>query len=236
MGNWLTSWHRSLQQWLTLVAKANCPLCQRATSQAFCLDCQRQVQQCRLAPPTWQQQAELSILAWGRYDGALKRAIAAMKYHNQPELAVALGHWLAQSWPHQAGKQSAIVVPIPMHEAKRQQRGFNQAELLADSFCAMTGLICKPDGLRRIRETEAQFRLSHTARVQNLRDAFALGPAFLHHPPTRPVLLLDDIYTTGATARSAARTLRSQGIRVQGIMVLAIAVSDQATSSPRPHC
>jgi ComF family protein len=148
-----------------------------------------------------------------------------MKYHNHPELAVPLGGWMATAWRAQAEAKPGIVVPIPMHDAKRQQRGFNQADLLAASFCAMTGLTYKVHGLRRMRETEAQFRLSHTARVANLKDAFRLGTTFTKSPPTQSVLLLDDIYTTGATARSAAQTLRSHGIRVQGIIVLAIAES-----------
>lgn len=110
-----------------------------------------------------------------------------------------------------------------MHDRKLQERGFNQAHLLAKSFCAMTGLRLETNGLRRIRDTEAQFRLSNAARSQNLTDAFGLGSAFIERSSTQPVLLLDDIYTTGATARSAAQTLRSQGVRVHGIIVLAIA-------------
>jgi predicted amidophosphoribosyltransferase len=79
--------------------------------------------------------------------------------------------------------------------------------------------------LERNRATESQFRLSSRDRQENLQDAFTLGKAFLRQRPTQPVLLLDDIYTTGATAQSAAQTLRQHGIRVQGIIVLAQAGS-----------
>jgi len=159
----------------------------------------------------------------GGYHGALKQAIAALKYHDQPQLAIPLGGWMAAAWKPRAGAgNSAIVVPIPMHAAKQKERGFNQAELLAKQFCAMTGLPMQSQGLIRIRETTAQFRLAGTARSQNLKDAFGLGKAFEKKRPNRSVLLLDDIFTTGATAQSAAQTLRSQGIRVQGIVVLAI--------------
>lgn len=210
-------------QWLKLLTKATCPLCQRPTSQAFCLDCQRQLQRCQRSTD-WVQDQNLSTLAWGSYNGSLKRAIAALKYHHHPELAVPLGMWMANTWMQsQTGEIAPTVVPIPMHDRKQQERGFNQAHLLAKSFCAMTGLRLEPNGLKRNRDTEAQFRLSNAARNQNLRDAFCLGSAFIKRSSTRPILLLDDIYTTGATARSAAQTLRSQGIRVHGIIVLAIA-------------
>lgn len=222
------SWSRYLSQWSRLVIKAACPLCQRPANQAFCANCWQQLQRCQLPQPTWSTTTGLPVFAWGRYGNPVKRAIAAMKYHNQPDLAVPLGSWLAHAWNRQPelGK-GAIVVPIPMHCAKQQERGFNQAELLAESFCAVTRLPLERRGLERMRETSPQFRLSQGDRVQNLQSAFCLGSAFRQRSPKRPVLLLDDIYTTGATAQSAAQTLRSHGIRVQGIVVVAISERDR---------
>ncbi|MBW4471904.1 MAG: ComF family protein [Stenomitos rutilans HA7619-LM2] len=205
-----------------LLLQAQCPLCQRFTAKTFCPNCQRQIQQCRFSHPEWMQQEHLPIFAWGRYSGALRRTIAVFKYENKPHLARPLGHWLADAWlslPDRA--RSFTVVPIPMHSEKRQQRGFNQADLLAEHFCEQTRLPLQKLGLERSRETTAQFQLSAGDRERNLADAFSLGPAFRKRPPTKAVLLLDDIYTTGATARSAAQTLHRHGIRVQGLIVLA---------------
>jgi len=223
MGYSFKSWRRHFSQWSKLVIKTACPLCQRSTDQVVCADCSRQVQRCQFGQPTWSGTAELPVFAWGGYHGAVKRAIAAMKYHNQPHLAVPLGSWLAHAWNAQTEViKDAIVVPIPMHAKKQQERGFNQAELLAESFCAVTRLPLERRGLQRVRATVAQFQLSETERLQNLQSAFCLGAAFTKRSPTHPILLLDDIYTTGATARTAAQVLRSQGIRVRGIVVLAI--------------
>lgn len=224
MFSWLQSWSRALNQGLGLVAKSSCVLCQRLTSQVLCLDCQRQVMQCQFTSPSWVTVAQMPVFAWGGYQGALKQAIAALKYHNQPQLATQLGSWMATTWRQQpAPTTSAIVVPIPMHAAKQKQRGFNQAELLAQSFCAMTGLPLEARGLVRLKATEAQFRLSGVARSQNVKDAFGVGAPFVMRSPRQPVLLLDDIFTTGSTAISAAKTLRAHGIRVEGIIVLASA-------------
>jgi ComF family protein len=212
----------AIEKLLGLVFEATCPLCQRSTTQAFCLDCQRQVQRCQLATAEQYQPTPLPVFAWGSYSGALKRTIAALKYDNHPELARPLGHWMAQAWSASTVRtEQAIVVPIPMHPDKQQKRGFNQAELLAQGFCELTGLPLESLGLRRVRATEAQFTLSANQRQKNLADAFTPGSPLLKRPPAHPILIVDDIYTTGATLHSAVQTLRRRGIRVQGAIVLA---------------
>jgi ComF family protein len=169
-------------------------------------------------------QDALLVVGWGEYSGTLKRAIASLKYENHPELARPLGQWLAESWlKAPLSRQSVTVVPIPLHPTKAAQRGFNQAELIARSFCEATGLPLKRDGLARIQATEAQFSLSPQAREQNLAAAFALGQDFVRQRPIGTVLLVDDIYTTGATVRSAAKVLRQQQISVCGVAAVAIA-------------
>jgi ComF family protein len=170
---------------------------------------------------------QLPIFAWGRYGGSLKQAIAALKYENQPQLADLLGLWMGNAWNRAYPLLNpAIVVPIPMHTSKQRERGFNQAVLLARAFCQTTRLPLKVQGLERQRATAAQFKLSATERQQNLKEAFCLGRALLKQHSSQPILLLDDIYTTGATAQAAAATLRAHGFQVQGIVVLARTVKE----------
>jgi len=212
------------REMLNLVFQVVCPLCQRGTAQAICQDCQKQIQRCQLAKPDQLQIGRPPVFAWGQYGGTLKQAIAALKYNNHPELAYPLAHWMGTAWLQAVPTSAspAIVVPIPMYAEKQRQRGFNQADLLAEGFCQITRLPLEVRGLERIQETKAQFTLaSAMEREQNLEQAFRLGNPFLQRPPSRPVLLLDDIYTTGATVRSAIQTLRRHGIRVEGIVVLA---------------
>jgi len=208
-----------LRDCLRLVLKLPCPICQRPTDRPTCPDCERQLHHCQFPRSVQRQPA---LFAWGGYQGALKRAIAALKYDNHPELARPLGHWMGTAWLASHPSTSPIIVPIPMHPKKQRQRGFNQAELLAEAFCEQTGLTLATHGLERMRETTAQFTLaSAQARTENVKDAFCLGRSFQRKAPTPPVWLLDDIYTTGATMESAAQTLRRQGIRVGGVIVLA---------------
>jgi len=210
-----------LEQGLRMFLEAPCPLCQRLTSAEICTTCQRRVMACKL-PSAWEIVDDLPIFAWGVYGGALKQAIAALKYENRPQLASRLGLWLGNAWNRAHPLQfPSLVVPVPLHASKQRERGFNQAELLARSFCQTTHLPLKVNGLERVRVTEAQFKLSPLERQHNLKDAFCLGRSLLKQGCSQPILLLDDIYTTGATAQAATTTLRSQGFDVKGIVVLA---------------
>ncbi|HEY9694869.1 MAG TPA: ComF family protein [Oculatellaceae cyanobacterium] len=213
---------QTLNNFLNLFLQSKCPLCQRATEAEFCQYCQRQLLSCKLTNSSYLWQGEVPVFAWGVYGGAIKRAIAALKYEHLPQLAQPLGYWLGEAWlksPISQTTKKLIVVPIPLHSSKLKQRGYNQAELLAQSFCQFTGLAWQ-DGLERVRSTEAQFGLSQLQRQQNLAEAFRLSKK-LQVQSSNAVLLLDDIYTTGATVKSAAKTLQQQGIQVYGLVAIA---------------
>jgi ComF family protein len=207
------------QNLFNVLLKTKCPLCQRSTPKTFCTYCENQLEQQRLEDPAagWNEQP--GVFAWGQYEGGLKRAIAQFKYEDQRHLAHTFGTWIAQAWVYSLCK-GVIVVPIPLHEEKLKKRGFNQAELLARRFCQVTGCILRPNGLKRKHNTEALFNLSKADREATLVDAFEIGRD-CDQAVRFPVVLFDDIYTSGATVRSATRTLRRSGFDVQGVIVLA---------------
>jgi ComF family protein len=221
----MASWTQVIHRWLNVILQSNCPLCQRAAFNVFCIDCQRQLERCRLPDPKQGWQGDLPVFAWGTYQGPLKRAIAALKYSQQLEVAHPLGQWLGQSWliapPIGTVTHNFIVVPIPLHAIRQQQRGYNQAERLAESFCNYTGLRLERHALKRIQETKAQFSLSIEQRTQNLASAFAVNQAVLQQVRHNHILLFDDIYTTGATVRSAAQAFQNLGCSVAGVIALA---------------
>lgn len=203
---------------LNLFLTSPCPLCQHPANDVLCDRCYQRLKQYRYTSRQKRQDA-LPVFAWGIYDGTLKNAIAAMKYKNHPELARPLGQWLGEAWLKSQRNAQVTVVPIPLHAARLEKRGFNQAELLAQHFCKVTGLPLQRNGLQRVRETEAQFSLSRAERKRNLAGAFTVQKGFSPHE--RRVLLLDDIYTTGATLSAAAHALRSAGISVCGAVTIA---------------
>ena len=165
---------------------------------------------------------------WGYYEGSLKQSIARLKYDRQVQIAAPLGTWLAELWPpdRTTSSQAWIVIPIPLHRERQQQRGFNQAQLIAESFCKSTGISLKAHGLVRTQPTVAQHGLSAAARQQNLQGAFSLGADLKRIPRTVRVILIDDIFTTGATFKAAAETLHKSGLETAALLTVAGAQKD----------
>ena len=209
----MAKWTRLFKPMLDLWFKPNCPLCDRPAKDIICEYCERQLEQCKFPRPEkfWRRE-DPSLFVWGSYGGILKRAIAQMKLEedkNCPELARPLGEWLGHSWLKSpvSQVQNLTVVPIASDPQRLKERGFNQAELLAKSFCDVTGYSLQPQGLSRNRQTQALYRLSVQERKQELSNSMSLGPGFRRRRPGNPVLLVDDIYTTGTTCREAQRLL-----------------------------
>ena len=227
-------WQQGAQAFWGLFLSRSCPLCERTTSQVICPTCERQVRQSQLADPLDTSHPGLPVLSWGRYEDTLRQVIRQFKYSGQPELANWLGLEMGQTWrQHQRSKgakapRPAVLVPIPLHASKLKQRGFNQAERLAQGMSRVVQVPVVGEGLVRAQATQAQHSLSREERQANLAQAFQVNP---HHLPVlrqKTVWLVDDIFTTGATAHTAATVLRQSGISVAGICTVA------RSMAPRP--
>ena len=233
MGRWLRGLWRELA---LLLWRGGCAICGRRTPAVFCPRCQAEVLACRLQASlafevpagtlTANQPASvveggdgLPLLAWGHYRDRLRSALFRLKYRDCPHVGLLLGRWLGQAWQEAQLERvwgRPVVVPIPLHARRLNERGYNQATAIARGFCRQTRLPLAPDALRRRRETAAQFGLGAVARERNLADAFEVGSL-----RSRRVLLVDDIYTTGSTVRAAARALQARGITVVGVVAVA---------------
>jgi ComF family protein len=104
----------------------------------------------------------------------------------------------------------SLVVPVPLHPARLRQRGFNPAALLARALARAHGVPVAPRALERVRDTPSQTGLDRRSRARNVVGAFRVRPGA--RIPAR-VWLVDDVVTTGATLRAAARPLRRAGAR-----------------------
>lgn len=212
-----------LKNILSIFLQENCPLCERATSEEICGYCQKQLKSCQLKNNKKFWQGDLPLFVWGAYDGKLKQAIAAFKYDKHPQIGELLGFWLAETWQHYSlipSKRTPLIIPIPLHKTKEKIRGFNQAEIIARAFCQVTKYPLNPKGLLRMRQTKPMFDLNVQEKEKNIQGAFQLGKSLENHPLSRPVLLVDDIYTTGTTVKEAARILRNKGIKVLGVVAV----------------
>ena len=184
---------------------------------------------CRLAPPAFDQ-----AVAHGVYRDALRALLHLLKYDGMTPLAKPLGALLADrvlTIPRLP--DVLIAVPVPLFAGKRRARGFNQAALLARSAVAALrhrrpGLRIElaPGVLRRSRATESQAGLTPHQRRLNVRGAFTVAdPEAIAN---RHILLIDDIYTTGATARACSAALRRGGAAGVWVATVARAQKEEA--------
>jgi ComF family protein len=168
---------------------------------------------CRMVPPAFARAA-----AWGVYTDGMREAIQLLKYERMEAAALPLGDLLARVIERMGAEGMArdlVVIAVPLSAGKQRQRGYNQSVLLADAAVRSLkrgkgwSLKMAHGAMIRERETESQFGLSPHARRRNLRGAFVVkDPAAVSG---REVLVVDDIYTTGATARECARVLMQAG-------------------------
>lgn len=178
---------------------------------------------CRMVPPDFER-----AVAYGPYEERMRAAIHALKYNGMHPAARRLGVMLAAAIAKLAGEapNNLLVIPVPLHRTKQADRGFNQARLLAAMALRALArshpewkLTLAPSTLMRLRATGTQAGLTPRQRRMNVRGAFQVAN------PTavagRHVLLVDDILTTGATARAAARTLKQAGAATVWVATLA---------------
>jgi ComF family protein len=141
------------------------------------------------------------------YDERAALAVHALKFYARPGLARALAEPLAAALPPALAPD--LVVAVPLHAARRRERGYDQAALLADALAERIGAPRLPGALTRVRATPAQSRLGARARRANLAGAFRVErPATL---AGRRVLVVDDVVTTGATLEACLDALAAAG-------------------------
>ncbi len=169
---------------------------------------------CRLAPPPFAR-----AVAFAAYDAEMREMLHALKFGGLRRVAEhVLGEWMAAALLQLDGEagQDLIVVPVPLHRARERQRGFNQATLLAEAAVRRMRkrrpawkLRLHPEALRRVKETRSLYALRPDQRRRGLQGAFAVPQPELVRG--REVVLVDDILTTGATARECSRVLLRAG-------------------------
>ncbi len=154
------------------------------------------------------------------FEGPLKDIIRQFKYHSHPSLSGPLARLLEAVY--NAGREEFtpdLVIPVPLHRARERERGYNQACLLAQRFCKLARLQLGHKVLIRQRATQVQAGLSRRARRLNMAGAFKLTQQW--SAAGKAVLLIDDVFTTGATLNECAKLLKANGARRVTVLTLA---------------
>lgn len=148
------------------------------------------------------------------YNDSAQALVHGLKYHQKPWLAHSMA---AQMHPFVLELCEAYdiqcLVPVPIHETRLLERGYNQSGLLAAALSELTGVPETLPLLERTRNTEPQNRLTLPERIRNIQGAFVMDAAAASEGWPERVLLIDDVLTTGNTLNACAKALRQGGVR-----------------------
>jgi ComF family protein len=169
------------------------------------------------------------VRSFGAYNDAMSGAITLLKYEAVTRLGDWFGARLAEVFASNAEKMAAdVVVPVPLHPSRQRERGYNQAVLIARPLARRLGLRLDAKALIRVRPRPDKHILSRRERWECVRGAYATPPTAL--VDNLRILLVDDVFTTGATLDACARALRSAGAS----SVCGLTVARVVSSGSRP--
>ena len=144
------------------------------------------------------------------YDERTRRLVTSLKYGDRTELSP----WMAK-WMKRAGAElllpGRLIVPVPLHPARLLQRRFNQSAELGRIIARESGLAFRPEVLARVRKTKQQVGLTSRERLANVQGSFRVPPEKKPELAKQDVVLIDDVYTSGATVKAASRALKRGG-------------------------
>lgn len=184
---------------LQLIREPRCKRCGKPVehTQEYCMDCQKKSHEYEqgFAAFVYHRGMQASMLRF-KEQGRREYAVFYSK------MMLAAGGTLLRQW------NCKILVPVPVHPAKKRKRGYNQAEVLAEELGRLLALPVRTDLVKRTKNTRAQKNLTPKQREKNLQQAFSGTGKRLHG---EAVLLVDDIYTTGSTVDTLAVLLKELG-------------------------
>lgn len=151
----------------------------------------------------------VNIYTCGLYEKNLQKLIRGLKYHKQSELAFYLAKFMYEYFEKLGIEKQFQVVPVPLHKNRVKKRKYNHMELVAEEFCRLSGFTHNFELIKRIRDTKPQYKLSRKERMKNLADAFVVDK---EKDLRLPILLIDDICTTGSTFEEMITALKKEGI------------------------
>ena len=161
--------------------------------------------------------------ALGSYQGVLQEAIHRWKYEERMSIARLFGQWMTEGLQRFWGSSFFdLLIPVPLHVSRLRERGFNQALLLADEISHRTGIPCEKRLLLKIKPTVPQIHLSGGEREKGIKGVFRVAQE--DRVQKKSILLIDDVFTTGATVNECSKVLLASGAQRVDVLTLAHAV------------
>ena len=157
------------------------------------------------------------------YDDLARILVHSLKYRDRTELAPMMAAWMLRAGDGSV-QAADVIVPVPLHRFRLVWRKFNQAAELARGLGTLSGKPVLVDAVRRMKRTRRQIGLGPRAREDNVRGAFAVAHGGREALFGRRVVLVDDVYTTGATVAAVTRILKRAGVADVTVLTFARAL------------
>lgn len=154
------------------------------------------------------------------YDDLARKLVSSIKYSDRADLLRWVANWMNVSGSEIINEIDSII-PVPLHPSRLRQRRFNQAGELALRLAKLNEKEFMPEVLIRRKPTRQQVGLNESERAKNVSGAFAVPQEMKITLKGKRVLLIDDVYTTGATVKSATRALKRGGASQINVLVFA---------------
>ena len=204
-----------------------CPGCQMTIQRnrpPFCAKCSRSLENNSETCPTCSKNNPHFDTAWAAaaYDETMQKLIHLFKYGQKTSLQHCFFELISEfiTAYRLNINQFDLVIPVPLHPTRLRERGYNQAQLLAQLIARQYSIPLSSNNLIRIRNTESQSVLSQKERWTNIQQAFRIRQPVEFQD--KEILLIDDLLTTGATASEAARTLKEAGAKRVDVLTIAV--------------
>ncbi len=166
--------------------------------------------------------------------GEIARAVALkLKYAGRPGVAETMAQLMSRHIDRR--QPDALLVPVPLHRWRIWKRGYNQSALIASALARRTGLRAELALIERTRATPPLKGLGRRERALAVRGAFRLSDAAVEIARGRTIILVDDVFTSGATANACAQLLKRKGAGAVNILCWARVVHDIDKAEARSH-
>ncbi len=159
------------------------------------------------------------------YNATARRIVSQLKYSDRLDLVPLIARWMEQAG-FELLADADVILPVPLHKGRLRVRRFNQSCELSRFLSTSSGVVFKPQILRRIKATQQQVGLSERERRRNVSGAFVVPLDQEIEVSGRRILLVDDVYTTGATTKAASSALKRAGAAAVDVLVFAKVETD----------
>lgn len=154
------------------------------------------------------------------YDDASRDLILRFKHGDKTELVPAFVPWLRQAGREMLA-EADMILPVPLHRRRLLKRRYNQAALIGLALGKETGKPCYPAALSRTRATPPQGHMAAGERHKNVREAFIVHDKYKDRIKGKTIILVDDVFTTGATVKECTKTLLKGGAAKVHVLTIA---------------